>query len=211
MIKPPRSAPLPQRLMGIGLSLMLLLSMGCARSPQRSYYSLQGPAAAQPRGPAFTPGRMDVVLGPVTLPDSVDRPQIVTRDGENRLAIDDLHRWAQPLSSEVAAVIAASLYRDLGKTTLVGIQGQETAASDPAFRVTVDIQRFEAVPGQSATVEAAWMIRYKNSDPPLRGLSQARESLADTRYETLAKAYARALGRISREMAAAIGSIRPGF
>jgi hypothetical protein len=77
--------------------------------------------------------------------------------------------------------------------------------------VTVDIQRFEAVPGQSATVEAAWMIRYKNSDPPLRGLSQARESLADTRYETLAQAYARALGRISREMAAAIGSIRPGF
>ena len=199
-----------RRLTFIGLGLALLLSTGCARSPQRSYYSLQGPAAAQPRGPAFTPGRMDVVLGPVTLPDSVDRPQIVTRDGENRLAIDDLHRWAQPLTGEVAAVLAASLYRDLGKTTLVGIQGKETAASDPLFRVAVDIQRFEAAPGQSATVEAAWMIRLKGSVAPLRGLSQAREPATDASYDALAKAYARALGRISREIAAAMSSIRPG-
>lgn len=203
-------APKLQRLTLVGLGLLLLIHAGCARSPQRSYYSLQGPAAAQPRGTSFNPGRMDVVLGPVTLPDSVDRPQIVTRDGENRLAIDDLHRWAQPLTGEVAAVLAASLYRDLGKTTLVGIQGQETAASDPAFRVTVDIQRFEAAPGQSATVEAAWMIRRKGSDAPLRGLSQAREPVTDASYDTLAKAYARALGRISREIAAAMDGVPPG-
>ena len=102
---------------------------------------------------------MNVVLGPVTLPDSVDRQQIVTRSGDNRLDISDLHRWAQPLSGAIAAVLADDLYHALGKTTLIGIQGQETAASDPDYRIAIDIRRFEAVLGHSASVEAAWIIR----------------------------------------------------
>lgn len=186
-------------------ALTLLLAAGCARSPQRSYYSLQTPVTLSPsRSDTFTPSQMTVVLGPVTLPDSVDRQQIVTRSGSNQLNISDLHRWAQPLSSEIAAVLAADLYRDLGRTTLVGIDGQTTAASDPPFRVAVDIQRFEATPGESATIEATWIVRRQSDKPPLRGQTLAREPMPDAGYDALTQAFARALGRVSREIAAAI-------
>lgn len=204
MIKPMLTSPKAHRLALCGLALTLLVSAGCARSPQRSYYSLQSPAPQPTRGEAFTPSVMNVVLGPVTLPDSVDRQQIVTRSGDNRLDISDLHRWAQPLSGAIAAVLADDLYRALGKTTLVGIQGQETAASDPDYRIAIDIRRFEAVLGQSASVEAAWIIRRKHAERPLRGQSLAREPVRDASYDALASAYARALGRISRDIAASL-------
>lgn len=187
-----------------GVLALLLLAGGCARSPERSYYSLQGPAAPNARAAALTPSRMDVVLGPVTLPDSLDRQQIVTRSGVNQLDISDLHRWAQPLPGEIAAVLAAELYRDLGRTTLVGLHGQETATGDPAYRVAVDIDRFEAVLGESATVEAAWIVRRKPPQEPVRGRTLAREPVHGPGYDALAPAYARALGRVSRDIAAAI-------
>lgn len=187
-----------------GLAL-LLLAGGCTRSPERNYYSLQGPAAqTTARADAVLPTRMDVVLGPVTLPDSLDRQQIVTRSGANQLDISDLHRWAQPLPGEIAAVLAADLYRDLGRTTLVGVHGQETATGDFGYRVAVDIERFEAVLGGSATVEAAWIIRRKPPQEPLRGRTLAREPVHGPGYDALAPAYAHALGRVSRDIAAAI-------
>jgi uncharacterized protein len=186
------------------LALAILVCAGCARSPQRSYYSLQGPAPQPTRHAAFTPDQMQVVVGPVTLPETVDRPQMVTRSGANRLEINDLHRWAQPLSGEIAAVLAADLYRDLGQTTLVGIQGQEAAAHDPAYRVVLDIERFEAVLGQAATVQAAWSIRHKGAEAPIHGRTLARAPVTDASHDALAAAYAQALRRVSREIAAAL-------
>lgn len=196
--------PTTRTLFAHGILAVFLLAGGCTRSPERSYYSLQGPAARPTRAEAVTPSRMDVVLGPVTLPDSLDRRQIVTRSGANQLEINDLHRWAQPLPGEIAAVLAADLYRDLGRTTLVGVHGQETATGDPAYRVAVDIERFESVLGDSATVEAAWIVRRKPPREPLRGRTLAREPVHGPGFDALAPAYARALGHVSRDIAAAI-------
>lgn len=204
MTNPMATYSVSQTLVRSSLVLALLVSVGCARSPQRSYYSLQGPAPQSTRRAAFTPDQMQVVVGPVTLPETVDRPQMVTRSGANRLEINDLHRWVQPLSGEIAAVLAADLYRDLGQTTLVGIQGQEAATHDPVYRVVVDIERFEAVLGQGATVEAAWSIRRKGAEAPLHGRTLARAPVSETSHDALAAAFAQALRRVSREIAATL-------
>ena len=191
------------------LLLTIPLILGCARSPQRHFYTLREPA--QPSRQRIAPGSgpLSVVIGPVTVPDGVDRNQIVTRSSANQLDISDLHRWAEPLSSEVPAVLAANLSRDLGRAALVSVQGQETAAADADFRVAVDIIRFESTLGDSATVEAAWIIRDKHSSQTQRGQSLAREPAGDQSYDALVAAYTHALKRISRDMATAIRSESP--
>ena len=44
-----------------------------------------------------------VWVAPVTLPEAVDRPQLVVRVTPNRVAILDGHRWAEPLAGATLA------------------------------------------------------------------------------------------------------------
>ena len=54
-----------------------------------------------------------IAVGPITLPEVVDRPQIVLRAGPNEVTFVELHRWAGPLKSEIPRIIADNLAAEL--------------------------------------------------------------------------------------------------
>jgi uncharacterized lipoprotein YmbA len=184
-----------------------LAAAGCGSSPKRNFYTLQAPPGPAARTVVSDPNQPVIVVGPVTVPDTVDRLQIVVRTSDNRLEISDLNRWAEPLRNEIARVLAADLSRDLGGAE-ASVQGQEIAAGEPDIRVAVDVLRFESVLGDAATLEAAWMVR-RNEAPPVRGRSLAREPVQGQGYEALVAAHAKALARIGRDIAAAIREGKP--
>lgn len=181
-------------------ALLLAALAGCASSPLPRFYTLEGPALATPT--RADPARLRLSVGPVSVPDSVDREEIVLRTGGNRLELSDLHRWAEPLPAAIARVLAADLGRALG-TPWAGVRGQWTGG-EPDLRVAVDVLRFDSALGQAATVEAAWEVRRKDGGPALQGRTLAREPTAGEGYDALAAAHARALARIARDIAAAI-------
>ena len=86
------------------------LLAGCS-SPKSRFYTLD-PDNTVERASTATPIR--VVVGPVTIPDLVDRPQIVTRVSANEVKVNEFARWAEPLKSEISQVIAADLRTTLG-------------------------------------------------------------------------------------------------
>ena len=64
-----------------------LLACACGSEPRIDFYSLASPpAAAAPTAPAST---LSIHVGPVTVPDAVDRSQMVVRRDDNRVEIDD--------------------------------------------------------------------------------------------------------------------------
>lgn len=189
----------------IALAVSALLAAavaGCGSSPKRNFYTLQAPPPHSIRSTIADPSQTRLAVGPVTLPEVVDRAQIVVRASDNRLDISDRNRWAEPLQSEIANVLAADLSHQLG-ITQVSVQGQGTAG-EPDIRVAVDVLRFESVLGGAATIEASWMVRRKGREAPVRGRSVAREAVQGSDYEALAAAHAKALARIGRDIAAVI-------
>ena len=91
--------------MQLATLLAVLVLAGCGSSPKANFYTL-GSDAPPPRAPA-APYR--IAIGIVTVPDLIDRPQIVTRTGANQVTIDEFARWAEPLQGEIPRVIAANL------------------------------------------------------------------------------------------------------
>ncbi|MBS4097386.1 MAG: membrane integrity-associated transporter subunit PqiC [Sulfuricella sp.] len=184
------------------ISLFFSVLLGaCAGTPKISYFVLDAPAlpAASVAQDARTPS---ILITSVTLPDLVDRPQMVVRSGANRVEILDASRWAQPLKSEVARVLAACLGREVG-TAKVFLHGQ--GMSDAAdYRVTLDIQRFDSEPGVAATIEALWTVRHKGAALPQTGRSAIREAVADDGPAALAAAHGRALQQLGKDIAAAL-------
>jgi uncharacterized lipoprotein YmbA len=145
---------------------------------------------------------MDVVVGPVTVPDMVDRPQIVTRNPDNTIEMNEFARWAAPLKSDIGRVIAADLAQRLGTAHVSTVD--LGAARPPVWRVRVNIMRFDSVPGDSVTIEAQWAVRPPGHAATALGHTLAHEPVASHEYGALVDAHDRALATISADIAAAI-------
>jgi uncharacterized protein len=144
-----------------------------------------------------------VSVGPITLPELVDRPQLVVRVADNRVDILEMQRWAEPLKSEIPRVIAEDLGRLLGTDRVASYQQHAAAHAD--CRVLLDIQRFEAVSGEAVSVEARWSLHRGAGVAPLTGRSVVREPTKGDGYDALIAAYGRALLAVSVDLARAIG------
>ena len=176
---------------------------GCGSS-RETYYTLSaGTGATSASGESA----YSVAVGPITLPEVVDRPQFVLRAGPNEVNIVELHRWAGPLKSEIPRIIADNLAADLNVKRVAAYP--QSAGDNADYRVLVDIQRFDSTMGESVTIDALWTVK-RVSDGVLRtGRSTARESSRGGSYETMVAAHSRALATISHEIAEDIRAFGP--
>lgn len=185
----------------LALTLLLAACGITGTSPEPRFYTLasEPPPAAPPSASSYT-----VVVGPVTIPEVVDRPQIVTRTNENRVEIDEQARWAAPLKSEIARVIADAIAKELSGARVS--TAEQRASGAPDYRVVIDVQRFESSSAGS-TVQATWSVRTKDNPTALSGRSLVTES-GGPGYDALVAAHSRALSKVAGEIAAAIGQQR---
>lgn len=176
-----------------------LLLASCGTTPKESFYTLS--SAPPVESPASS---VSVHVGPVSIPDAVDRNPMVIRTGPNQVDIDDFHRWAEPLKAAIPRVLAANLARELGGAR-VSSGRQANAGAD--YRVAVEVARFESSLAEGATLEASWTVTGK-AGTPVHGRTLARAPAASGDHAGIASAHSRALDQLAKEIAAAI-SPRP--
>lgn len=181
-------------------SCLTVAAAGCSRSPRVTFYTLEpGAQAVTASATTVLPA---VAVGPVTLPEVVDRPQFVVRVAANRVEILEEQRWAEPLKSEIPRLIAENLRRLLGSNRVSSYL--QHVGADADYRVLVDIQRFEASPGEVVTVEALWSLRRVAGGAAKTGRTMVREPVGAEGYDPLVAAYGRALLALSADLATAI-------
>src|SRR5262249_39363418 len=144
--------------------------------------------------------RAGVIVGPVSVPASVDRPEFVVQVAPNRVEIDEFDRWAGPLGESIARTVAGDLAVLLGSD----VAPAPFANFDPTYRVTIDVQRFESVRGESALVGRVGAGRAAAGGATRTGRTVAREAVRGEGYEGLAAAHSLALAALSADIAAAI-------
>lgn len=185
------------------LTTVALLGACGGGSPPVRFFTLASEAPSQTAA-ATTGLPFTIIVGPVTVPELVDRPQFVLRSAPNRVELTEQARWAAPLKSEIPRVIADHLARLLpGARAATAAQ---RAATVPDYRVLIDIQRFETSQQEGATIQALWTVR-PTVGAALSGRSLVTEA-AGGGYEDLVAAHSRALAAVSRDIAAAITSAR---
>ncbi|MCU0934577.1 MAG: PqiC family protein [Gammaproteobacteria bacterium] len=180
--------------------LLATLAAGCASSPPARFYTL----SAVP-GPAGTSSSLSVIVGPVSVPAAVDRPQIVVTVSPNEVRLDESARWAAPLDDNIARVVAENLGAMLGtpRATLAS----QTLGASADFRASVDVQRFDSAPGQAATLDAVWVVNRTRGGKSQTGRTTVREAVTEASYDALAAAHSRALARLSQDLADAVRAL----
>ena len=168
----------------------LFIVSACASPPRERFYTLDAPEP-----PVAADGAPSISVGPVSIPEMVDRPQLVVRVRANEVVLTEQERWAEPLRGAITRVVAANLAAALGARVAPQRNG------DADYRVILDVQRFES--GDEALIDAAWTVVPRNGERR-SGRSVAREKPQRMQYDSLAAAHSAALAAISREIAAAI-------
>jgi uncharacterized lipoprotein YmbA len=182
------------------LVCVALLLPACGSPPKERYYTLTAAASAPSvPGSASAPS---IAVGPISLPEIVDQPPLVVRAGANQVAVYEFHRWASPLKSEIARVIAANLAQELGATRVWSYA--QTTLPNPDYQVLIDVQRFDSVLGDAVVIDALWTIRRAAGGVLTTGRSSVREAAAGPGIDALVAAHSRALDRVSSEIANAI-------
>jgi len=179
------------------IALVALATAGCASAPAR-FYTLDSTATTE-RAPA---ARYAIVVGPVSIPAAVDRPQFVVQVAPNQVTIDEFNRWAAPLDDAIARAVAGDLAVLLGTTRVATAPVPDGFA--PTYRVTIDVQRFDTVPGEAVTIDAVWAVRPSAGGDAASGRTLAREPVQGAGFGAIAAAHSRALATVSNDIAAAV-------
>lgn len=182
-------------LLAAGLALV-----GCAGSPPAQFYTLSPVAES---GPA-TSGNYSVAVGPVSLPEALERTQLVRRLDANRVEILEQARWAAPLESAIAQVVAANLDRLRHGLRATAAPG----AMRPDYRVSLDVLRFDSGPGRSTQLEVLWTILDGKGQVLGAGRTAVGEMAASDTPRALVAAHDQALAALSRDIARRLPNAR---
>jgi hypothetical protein len=164
-----------------------------------------GPAAGEPV--AVHPD-LGLVVGPIELPRYLDRPEIVTRDGANRLVLADAHRWAGGLRNDLLRIVGDDLGRLLG-TARVAIYPDEPRFP-ASYRILINVREFEGVLGQGVVLRASWTIAaVPDGRAAFVAESRFEQSVAGPSIDEMVAAESAVLGRLIREIAERLTALSP--
>ena len=139
----------------------VLALAGCASSPPSTFYTLTPITEAGARSTALGDRGPKVILGPLTLPHFLDRPQIVVRDGVE-LRFDEFHRWGGSLDDDFLRVWGENLAHLLGTGQVFIFPTKVNTPVD--FRVVAEVLSFEGSTGGNVRLKVRWVVLdpYRN-------------------------------------------------
>ena len=186
---------------------LLIVIGGCSRTQTAKFYTLNALTDAQSGRQAVASDQdVAVGLGPIRLPEYLDRPQVVTRVSPNEVRFAEYHRWAGPLAGDLSNILAENLSTLLGTDHIALYPWKATTPID--CRVEIDVSRFDGKPGGSVLLQSQWIVFSKDRTKVLRTkTSSLSEPVNGKGYEALVAAQSRALAALGREIAEAIRSL----
>lgn len=195
------------------LLICVLLLSGClGRTPAPKFYlltPLEGVAGSS-AGTGMTLG-----VGPVTIPEYLKRPQIVTRGACSagsdvdcgELQLSDFDRWAEPLDENLVRVLSENLSMLLSTERIERYPWRPRTKLD--YQVRVDVIQLGGNAGSSLLTVRWSVLGGEEGEVLVAKKSSFRGPSASGDYGRMVQALSDALAELSREMASEIEKLGP--
>ncbi len=183
---------------GYILALILLLA-GCGTTPAYNYYVLTAREGASPAGQTPSLG-----IGPIRIPEYLNRNALVYQRDGNQLQIAEYERWAEPLEEGVGRVLGLNLAALLNTENVRSFPWHHER--EPDYGVSVNVLSLDASE-RRAVLEAEWLVqRPATGEPVSRRISRLEYGSPDRDLAPgeLAAAYSELIYQLSQVIARAI-------
>ena len=187
--------------------VFVLNFLGCGTSQPSHFYLLRALSPASASGLSETKqSSLSIGLGPVTLPEYLDRPQIVTRASAHEVELAEFHKWAEPLQENVANVLQENLSALLSTDRILGYPWKRPSLLD--YQLSLDVIQFDGTKSQEAVLKVRWTLVGEDGETLLvQKTSHFTEPVGGLDYEDLVEAMSRMLATFSQEIADVIKPI----
>jgi len=183
---------------------VLFVFIGCASTPPSRFYTLNSLKAAEPAKNLLSK-KLSLALGPVEIPDYLDRQQIAVRTSQNEIVLSEFDRWAGSLRDNVADVLSENLSMLMGRDQVSIVPWVWGVAYD--YRISVNVVKFDIMPDGNVVLDADWTLLTKDG----RRLTTRRDSVTEPirkqTYESRVSAMSGALAVLSRNIADELNSV----
>src|SRR5215831_10489356 len=187
----------------------LICLAGCAVTDPTLYYALgqttgssasaeSKVAAVGPRARVAGADPVSIGVGPVIMPGYLDRAQIVTRSGPDRVKLATFHLWAEPLENGIARILADEIGARVPIDRVVMFPWRGIVAKAIQYQVVVAVDRFDGTLDGDVTLDARWRILGKNGDEVAFSRFTTTEKVAGSGYDPMVAAMSRTLVALSQ-------------
>lgn len=192
-----------QTILATSLISISLLLFGCGTSPKTQLYILN-PIDRDTSVQKSDVQSLVIKVGPVSIPDTLDQQQIVTRVGSNALHADEYNRWSGDFQDDIQRILGENI-SILLPTSQVAL-GRETMLLPIDFQVVINIREFDGQLGGVVTLNANWTVARKGKKKTVVAKkSVLQETTNGTDYKDYVAAQSRLLAKLSQEIADEIG------
>ncbi len=184
-------------------ALCALLLTACASALPEHFYSLDTDSTTS--STASNSAEFSLTVDRITLPEVVDRPQIVLNGPDHLVRLMEGQRWAESLRQAIPRVVIGHLRRQFPRASIAAASAS-TASARPTYQLAMDIDRFDSRLGERVEIVVHWRLR--NATGVLRDtVSNLHENTEGNTYDALVAAHDKALMRLSNEIADAIATL----
>ena len=165
-------------------------TIGCSEklAPDTFYrLSADGPA---PQALVENP---EIGVGPIDMPDYIDRQELVFQSSESKFEIPSNHRWAGSLQKNISTVLTTNLARRMKPFGVVSYPFANDIS--PEIRVAIRVHQFHALSGGDAVLEATWFISDGDTEKVRTG--SFTEPLEQDGYEGVVAAKSKLVGKLA--------------
>ena len=181
---------------------MSLALAGCLGSSRPSRFYTLAPLQIRD-GQGGTPPDATLAIGPVEIPESIDRPQIVTRTGANELVVAEFDRWGGSLDTEISGALVATVRDRLASQQIAVAPWRSAILSGvgPSYRAAVSVSRFDGIPGQSVVLQGRWELIGQSGESLGVREATVTEKIDGAGYDALVAAMQKVLVQFGHQMA----------
>ena len=179
--------------------LFIIFISGCAKNSKPiEYYMLDASVGLSSNELIENDSGPLIGLGPIRLPEYLDRFQMVVAVSENKYKLIDNHRWAEKLDQNVSLALFKSLPAQLGTDRMVRYPWPQRPGVD--FQVKIDILEFNIDQTGQSRLVAQWSIKSKDKTL-LNKRSSFTAEASSTDIDKMVEAQSECLTKLGQEIA----------
>jgi uncharacterized lipoprotein YmbA len=136
-------------------------------------------------------------LGPIRIPEYLNRPQMIVAIADNQYRLSEDNRWAEPLDQNISLALFKALPLQLGTDRIVRFPWSQRQVID--YQIGIDILEFNVdAKGQSSLI-AQWFVKRKDQ-PTIDRRSAYKFPASTTDYAVMVKAQSQCLTKLGLEI-----------
>ena len=191
--------------------LLVLLVAGCQSPPSRLYLLNSIPATPQTQAataasgssrPARAHAGGPVIGVAVSVPEYLDRTDIIERTSANELKPNYDAQWGENLAVTATRTVSDNLATLLPSDDIMMLPSRSRRSFD--YQVNLDLTRFESDPQGVSTLAGRWSIANSEGVEKASGHVLRTEPASGTGYDAMAAAMSRNLAAVSSDIANAL-------